>query len=360
MKIGIITHYDVHNHGAILQLNGLVSFLRELGYEAYALQFDKNYDFLGIELKSKYDISFKSIPIYIKYAIEKGLRRTLFNIKKRSLLNKFKAQNKLIGPYYTAVKKLDAVIVGSDEVFALHTGPTPVFFGYALPSQRVISYAGSFGPTTIKDIDSLHCREFIAGGLNHMYAISVRDINSRDIVKDLIQKDCKVVVDPVILYGYKKEIESFERPIKDKYIVIYAYDEHMNDPEEIAAIRALSQKFNMKIVSPGFYHSWADINVNVSPSGLLQYIRYADFVITDTFHGSVTSIICNTPFAAKVRGNGNKLCNLLSEYNLNSRIISSFNDLDLLVNTPPNFQDVNTIIEKGRDTSAEFLKNALQ
>ena len=44
MKFGIITHYDVHNHGAILQLNALKEFLSGKGIEAQALQFDKNYD----------------------------------------------------------------------------------------------------------------------------------------------------------------------------------------------------------------------------------------------------------------------------------------------------------------------------
>ena len=43
MKFGIITHYDVHNHGAILQLNALKEFLATRNIDAQALQFDKNY-----------------------------------------------------------------------------------------------------------------------------------------------------------------------------------------------------------------------------------------------------------------------------------------------------------------------------
>ena len=67
MKIGIITHYDVHNHGALLQLNALIQVLKkEFNAEAKALQYDKNYDFLGVELKAKYVLSFKSIKIYSK------------------------------------------------------------------------------------------------------------------------------------------------------------------------------------------------------------------------------------------------------------------------------------------------------
>ena len=179
MQFGIITHYDVHNHGAILQLTALIRVLTQKGIEAKALQFDKNYDFLGIELKSKYNVSIKSIGFYLTYLFQMGFKKTVFNIKKRRILNSFKIQNELIGAYYSKIDSLSAVIVGSDEVFALHTGPTPVFFGHALPSNNVFAYAGSFGPTTIDDVKFRHCEAFVSSGLRSMKKVSVRDLNSR-------------------------------------------------------------------------------------------------------------------------------------------------------------------------------------
>ena len=81
MKIGIITHYDVHNHGAILQMNALIKVLKKnFGIEAQALQFDKNYDFLGRELKAKYEIGIKSVGIYLKYLFDRGLKIFIFNV----------------------------------------------------------------------------------------------------------------------------------------------------------------------------------------------------------------------------------------------------------------------------------------
>ena len=79
MKYGIITHYDVHNHGALLQLNGLKQVLNGLGVEANALQFDKNYDFMGKAMKAKYEISIKSIGIYLKFIADRGIKSTWFN-----------------------------------------------------------------------------------------------------------------------------------------------------------------------------------------------------------------------------------------------------------------------------------------
>ena len=72
MKAGIITHHDVHNHGAHLQLFALSSQLKELGYDAKALRYKKNYDFMGHSLDKKYSISLRSIPTYIKYLFQNG------------------------------------------------------------------------------------------------------------------------------------------------------------------------------------------------------------------------------------------------------------------------------------------------
>lgn len=355
MKFGIITHYDVHNHGALLQLNALIQVLADKGIEAYALQFDKNYDFLGIKLKSKYNISIKSIPFYLNYLKEQGVKKTLFNIKKRKILKRFKREQHLIGGYYTDEKDLNAVIIGSDEVFALHTGPTPAFWGYALPSDNVFVYAGCFGPTTIKDITEKHCLSFVKGGLESMKALSVRDKNSYDIIKALTGKNAEMVCDPVLLYGYKKELTQLSKINLRPYLLIYAYDSNMNDATEIRAIRKYAKAHNLQIISAGFYHKWCDKNINVDPIRLLSYFRDAHCVITDTFHGSVMSILTNAEFAVKLRGNGNKLGNLLEEYGLTERIITPDRGIDQLFSVKINWNNVNAELSKRRKDSMNYL-----
>ena len=67
LKYGIITHYDVLNHGAMLQLNALVQILRSCNVEAQALQFEKNYDFMARKQKSKYKVGISSVWIYMKF-----------------------------------------------------------------------------------------------------------------------------------------------------------------------------------------------------------------------------------------------------------------------------------------------------
>lgn len=357
MKYGIITHYDVHNHGALLQLNGLKQVLSKLDVDAYALQFDKNYDFMGRNIKAKYELSLKSISVYIKFLLERGVKSTLFNYKKSKLLNNYRSTQNLIGPYYTECGELDGVVVGSDEVFALHTGPTPVFFGYALPTKKVFAYAGCFGPTTIDDIDARHCRAFVAGGLGGMCGLGMRDQNSIDIAYELTGIKPELVCDPVILYGYEKELLEQKRPIDAPYMVVYAYDNKFDDQSEI--IVNYARKKGLKIVSPGFIQKWADINANVDPNDLLKWFAHAHCVVTNTFHGCVLSIIAGREMAVKMRGNANKLYNLLLEYNLENRIFGENRSLEDVFSERVNWSEVNEQITQRRNMSLAYLKRMI-
>lgn len=356
MRYGIITHYDVHNHGAVLQLNAICKVLRqEFNIEATALQFDKNYDFLGHEMKAKYEISIKSVAIYLRFLQKRGWKSLLFNIKKRRVLAFFKVEHKLVGDYYTECGELDGVIVGSDEVFALHTGPTPVFFGHALPSKKVFAYAGCFGPTTIDEVERLHCRDLVSSGLRAMVGLAMRDQNSVNMARELTGREVDLVCDPVILYGYEKELEKHEPVTLPPYLLVYAYDMNMNKPEEIEKIKSFACDKGLKIVSPGFYHSWVDYNINVDPIEVLRYFKYADCVVTDTFHGSVMSIITGKEIAVRVRENTNKLLNLLEEYGLDDRVVGDDWNLDRVFSKKINSEAVKAEVLRRREESKAYL-----
>lgn len=358
MKYGIITHYDVHNHGALLQLNGLVKVLKELDIEAFALQFEKNYDFLGLAMKSKYEISIKSFGIYLNYLIERGFRQTLYNYKKKRILDKFRFQEHLVGDYYTDCGELDGVVVGSDEVFALHTGPTPVFFGHALPSKKVFAYGGCFGPTTIEEVKKRNCWSFVASGLDNMVGLGMRDQNSINIAFELTGKEADLVCDPVILYGYVNELDKTMKTLDEPYMVVYSYDGKFEDSVE--EIKTYASKKGLKIISPGFYQKWADMNVNVDPIELLHWFKRAECVVTNTFHGCVMSIITGRDMAVKMRGNANKLLNLMKEYNIDGREFGRNKSLDDIFREKVNWNSVNEQIQLRRVSSMKYLKQMIE
>ncbi|MEK1461883.1 polysaccharide pyruvyl transferase family protein [Limosilactobacillus fermentum] len=135
----------------------------------------------------------------------------------------------------------------------------------------------------------------------------------------------------------------------------------MNDPEEVDAIKAYAREKGLKVYSIGFYHKWADRNINVFPLQLLGWIKNAAFVITDTFHGSVISIICNSKIVVKVReSNRNKLTSLLGEFDLSDRTIESFSEIDDVVQKEINFDHVNQLLAQKQKDSLKYLTNAIE
>ena len=353
-QIGIITHYGVHNHGAQLQLYALIQVLQEAGYEGKALQFEKDYRYMGSEAKNKYSISLKSIPFYLKYLLAKGLRKTLFNIKKKKIFDGFRNTNKILGQSYSEFKE-DLIIVGSDEVFSVETGVTDAFWGNGRKCRHIISYAASFGPTTITEIKEKQLESYIDNSLQNFLSIAVRDKNSQEIVEILSNKKATLTCDPVILYGYKNEISRQERRISQEYILLYSYDNNMNTDEDVALVRNVAKEFKLPVYSIGFYHEWCDRNINADPIELLGYFKNARYIITDTFHGTVLSLITESNFATKLRGNSNKLCNLLLEYGLENRIFNSFDECKGILLHDVEYKEVNKILESNRSSSKNYL-----
>jgi hypothetical protein len=357
MKIGIITHYNVHNHGALLQLYALKTVLENENNNVRALTFKKNFDFMEGGIDKKYDISIKSLAWYFSYVCKIGLKRTFFNVRKKYILDQFKKP--LIGEYYSRAKNLDAVFIGSDEVFSIEAGVNPFFFGIGIPCSNIYTYAACCGPTDLQMIKQKRMEKLIKAGLEDIKKISVRDKNTYDIVKSVIDKPVELVCDPVILYGYTDEIEKAERKIKADYLLVYAYDNNMNNPEETKKIIDFAHKRNLKVISVGFHHKWCDKCVDGSPIDILGYFKYAKYVVTDTFHGSVMSLITNANFAAKIRGNKNKLHDLLVRFNLSERIVENFNTIESILDTEIDYKPVNDVVSKMRKSSMEYLKGCL-
>lgn len=360
MKYGILTYYNVLNHGAILQLYGLIQTLKSFGIEAKALRFERNYDYTDKSLRSKYKVGVNSIIYYIKFLHNRGLKNFIFLYNKKKILDKFKIEKRLIGSYYHDNNRCDAIIIGSDEVFSLYTGLTPALFGYDLPLKKIFAYAGCFGPTTIEDIDKKKCREYIRDGLNCMCGISMRDNNSVDICENLLGYRPILVCDPVLLYGFMNELQDVRRPIDEKYIVVYAYDNNMNETSAVDTIKSFAKERGLIIVSPGFYHKWVDKNINIDPIELLQWFQYADFVVTDTFHGCVMSLITSREMAVKVRDNGNKLNSLLDQYGISNRQINDSWDLDFVFSQPIDWDDVNERLLNHRNVSMQYLDKMIR
>ena len=360
MKIGILTHYTVINQGAILQMIAMQNWLKENGHDCYILKYTKDFDFAPNEA-GKYNLSIKYFPFYFKeYVLKKGIRLSWFNVKKQLM---YKNYMKRIFEYRNyALDQMDAVIVGSDEVFSLECGCNMMMYGHGVNTEKLISYAPSFGQTDLERINKFHCKELIRSGLEKFDYLSVRDKSSAKIVKELINKEPCLVCDPVLLYDFSNINTKVKKKIKKDYLLVYSYDRWMTDPAEIKAIKEYAKTKNLLTVSAGTYHKWCDINIVCNPLEWLEYFRGATEIITDTFHGSILSIITNKPTAYFIRSNNsNKIYDLLEDFGLLDRLMKRIDiyEINRVLNTPLKNKDINEHLNELRKRSEAFLRTAL-
>lgn len=359
MEIGILTHYDVNNQGAQLQMYALYNQLKLLGHDPVILTYNKNFDFKYTE-KLKNQISIRSFSyIFKNYLLKKGFRLTSFNTKKYLKNKKFR-KNYFNFKQYTTTE-IDCAIVGSDEVYSIPCGVNIMMFGHGLSTESIISYAPSFGQTDFKLIKTYNYEALISSGLKKCKVLSSRDLHTKNLIKDLTGKDTVIVCDPVILYDFKNTYTKIKR-ISNKYILVYSCDRFMIDKNEIKAIKEYANANGLITVSAGTYHKWCDKNVSCNCLEWIEYFRNSECVITDTFHGTVVSMISNKPMAIFVRGvNTNKLTDLLDKTGLSDRRIKKF-DVDCITNIfkhQIDFLEVNEKLDEMRKFSNNYLKDAL-
>lgn len=354
MHIGILSMQQITNYGSFLQAYGLKAILENLGH---------NIEFVNIvpgEQLPKYKISkwHKLNLMLNRLKVKHPLRqlRCTLRLHKR-FDNEFKPE--LGVEPYAANKHFDIVVIGSDEVFNVAQttwfGFSTQLFGEGLNAEKVISYAGCFGATTLEKLEELGIKERVGELMKKMDAISVRDKNSVEIVKTITGITPNLNIDPVIAYEFEDEIKL--PPIRDEFLLIYTYPGRMNNPDEIRAIVRYAKLNHLKIIAIANYFDWVDEIVTPHPFEVLGYFKMAHCIITDTFHGAVMSLKYNRPFGAIVRDmNSNKLNYLLEQFGLDSRIIKDVASLDSVISETIDYEKVNHLIKKEREASINYLK----
>ena len=359
MKIGILTHYNVYNMGAQLQLSAMRHYLEDLGHQVKILTYEKNFDFLEGE-KDKNSASLKALPYYFKhYLLEKGIGLTLFNVRKVRALQAGMKQYSF-APYNE--HDCDAIVIGSDEVFSIDVGCNPMMYGHGIERYPKIAYAPAFGRTTEELLREYQCYELVQSGLREMEFLSARDNHTRDMIRSITGREVPIVCDPVLLYDGHGFLDTHPG-ITGDYMVIYAYDSHMIAPAEVAALKAYAKKHRLKTVSLGTYHRWCDANVVCDADSWYHLFREAKCVVTDTFHGSVVAMKnhCNVAVFIRESINAFKLRSLLEETGTAERRLPSFteDELERILSTPINYDDVDARIAAMAERSGAYLRSAL-
>lgn len=359
MKIGILTWYKALNHGAVLQTYASCKVLECLGVSPVVLDYCWN-------LNENNDLKGKILRYIKKFSI----RQVLWHVKVKSWRKEKKrafdsfVQLKLpLGDIYNREKGLDAAYIGSDMVFDFSEGYNPFMYGIDVPADYVFSYAASFGYSTIDMLEAFPNRHEIVTALKKLKAVGYRDQNTLDILRhygaDVPVFEC---IDPVLLYGFKQELDEWDsgKWNKRKYIVIYAYDSTMNDIDTVNKIKEIARTECLEVISCGYYHKWCDSSVPASPEEFVEMIKNATYVITDTFHGTVFSTIMHKQFVSIVRKNAFKLKYFLEQSGLSSQICCETQTLPSILHKKVEYQDFDRWLLEKRDTSMHFVKNNVE
>lgn len=272
MKIGILTVFDAVNYGSFLQAFCLQEYLKKNGHEVVMV---KKNSLLYERWRFTSLFTYKPSRIAFKWKLFRGY------------INSWKVFSITRNP-----KNLDILIIGSDEMWELNNvtfKTIPEYFGNKIVARKKITYAVSSNSTKKDDILRY---PFIQIGLNEFSSIGVRDKSTFEAYSPYLNIIPQYTVDPTLIMDLNDYI--VETSLQN-YILCYTYTfkEYM-----INAVKKLARKNDKKIVVVGQNFQWADICVPATPFEFLGLIKGADFVVTDTFHGTTLSIALKKNFVS--------------------------------------------------------------
>ena len=384
LKIGILT-LQGFNYGCVFQAYTLMETLKSLGcnpvllsrkkvksskipisrqIKAYIKQFARNSLFLKgdnqtyawiKQVKREYqknrqiykNLSQKFTP-FIKKNISKNATYCLGSAEFDKNFVELKKQS----------KNLDAVIVGSDQVWRPQLTPSDIsenFCNFLQDSQtKRFAYAASFGTDDWKytEEETDNCREL----LQKFISISVRESDGIDKCLKYFNRKATQVLDPVFLLDKDLYINKFIK--KNDHRTDFVFNYFLSDSIEKRNVSKFISEFT------GKNDVWilASNTVDVQPPEVwLSKFKDSEFVFTDSFHGCAFSIIFNKPFIVFMNNkNDPRILSVLNTFNLTNRLITSATELtEEKILAPIDWNKVNTILELEREKSLNFLKNSL-
>ena len=311
--IGVCIKYFHENYGGMLQAYATVTMLEERGLDYELIQYEKHYSlwgklkqfprlFNGILLNDKKEAFLKKMGMrkHPEFAAHDAERMKAFGEFKKSHFTKLSPVFVGYENLCKGARRYNAVITGSDQLWSPAGLPTNYYNLMFVPSDiRKISIASSFGVKYVPWYQISRTREY----LNRIEFISMRENRGSEIVKELTGRDVPTILDPVFLFdkeGWERLIPS-NKEYDEPYIFAYFLG---NTPEYREAVKNVAKQLGCKIVALRHLDQYVDGDeqfgdfapYDVDPARFLNLLRGAKYVCTDSFHGSVLSIIHHKPF----------------------------------------------------------------
>lgn len=381
MKIGILTLPLHINYGGILQAYALQTVLERMGHQVYIINLQKlNKKRVGTiqhcakqgKLLIKRFLHQRDIRSYEydtirQYEIKPFIKKNIHHLTKKvyshqELINIIQDNN------------YDTIIVGSDQVWRKWSSNFASLYTFYLDGLesspiRKIAYGVSFGKDEVDytNDEIKRCKELVKA----FSAVSVRERQGKTLCKSILNVEAVQVLDPTLLLDKKDYLSLFNKIVKKqgrKELYYYILDK---DEKKLDFLSCYAKEFNMKpfeqmpVMRRKDYSASLNYKDYIYPSveKWLSGFYEADMVITDSFHGTVFSILFNKPFI--VLGNQergfSRFESLLSLLGLESRIAhnNSLAEINRLHNDCIDWGSVNNKKEMLKRESMEFLINNL-
>lgn len=343
-KIGIITIQSL-NFGNRLQNYALQEILKLLGFDVYTLKRYNEVSSLKKRILSKIKVCLQYC-IHSKIVRFKDFNRNIRFSKYSVGANKFPAG---------ISKDFDYFVTGSDQVW------NPYFESvggcdllcFAESNQRV-SYAASFGIADFPE-DKV---KYWGSELDRFKAISVREEEGKAIVEKISNKSAQIVLDPTLLLDGAKweEVEVQPRFVPDKpYIFVYALKEKNEAFKNY--LSKLSEKYTIVDI---LQRNKFGISPKLGPGEFVYLIHHAEYVLTDSFHATVFSII----FRKNVHTFTRTGMDMSSRINSLAKLVGLKNNFDndktFYFNPSVDTEIVQDNLSYNREQSISFLSQAFK
>lgn len=362
-KVDIITLHHVTNFGSMLQTYATQFVVEKLGYEAeiidfvpegltmYRAMFPKNdkRTFISQCIRFFPKLLCNSIQYVV---LKKFLSKYIHKSKKR-----YSSYNELLKNPPIA----DIYMSGSDQIWNTQNSNkendlNAYYLQFVPVGKRKVAYAGSFGRRSF----SGEILEKISSFLNSYDAISVREECGLSILRAVGINNGVHVLDPTLLLN-RVEWKTFVHPVKEKnYLFVYNLN---RNPVIKKYAEIISHEKNLKIVnfSDTFEFIKGAYNRIINrPEDFVSYIANADYIITDSFHGTAFSINFNKQFVCvRAPKFNSRLESILNLVDLNERLFKSEVNLEVAYRQI-DYSKVNKIINENRNKSINYLRNALK
>lgn len=361
MRIGIVTQPLIANYGGTLQNFALQQVLKKLGHTPITIDFIpapvSHFRYLCFLCKNLilYFIPGRKSNFHKRHIPKRNAVMDVFVKQHISTTRQVSEYNlKLIKEY-----DINAIVVGSDQVWRpmynnfYNHNIEDMFLRFAKNANiKKIAYAASFGVDfwEFSKAQTKKCKQLA----QQLDAVSVREASGIDLCKQHLNIDAVEMLDPTLLLDaddYKQVCKTIPTPEKP-FLLSYVLD--MN-PEKEAFIRNIASKKGLEVKIFG-----ADANMTLSIEEWLAMYRDADFVVTDSFHGTVFSIIFNKPFISignKYRGLS-RFQSLLGKFNLSDRLVLE-DSLEIDTTAEINWQKVNQLRDEWKEKSHNFITEDL-